>query len=110
VRAALPFFIADGIFNWTSSKIDDASSNGMGQLAYTLNKDGWYNLPANSPWRMDLSSIMALVTYQTDSTKVVAPWIVNPYAASGHEINQTDKAYYSGGGGGGGGGPIAPGY
>lgn len=61
---------------------------------------------------MDLSSIMALITNQTDPALVAAPWIVNPYAASGHEINETDKRYYSGGGGGGGGGggPIVPGY
>ena len=110
MRAALPFFIADGIFGWNSSKIDDGSSLEMGQLAYAQNNAGGYNLPANSPWRVDLSTIMALVTYQTDSTKVAAPWIVNPYAASGHEINQTDKTYFSGGGGGGGGGPIVPGY
>lgn len=110
MRAALPFFIADGIFGWNTSKIDDGSSNEMGQLAYAQNKDGMYNLPANSPWRVDLPTIMALITYQTDTTKVVAPWIVNPYAASGHEINQTDKTYFSGGGVGGGGGPITPGY
>lgn len=109
MRAALPFFIADGIFNWNSSKVDDGSSYEMGQLAYVQNTGG-YNLPANSPWRMDLPTIMAIITYQTNSTLVTAPWIVNPNAASGHEINQTDKTYFSGGGGGGGGGPIAPGY
>ncbi len=109
MRAALPFFVADGIFNWNSSKIDDGSSYEMGQLAYVQNAGG-YNLPANSPWRMDLPTIMAIITYQTNSTLVTAPWIVNPYAASGHEINQTDKTYFSGGGGGGGGGPVAPGY
>jgi hypothetical protein len=111
VRAALPFFIADGIFNWNNAKIDDGSSYEMGQLAHVQNASG-YNLPADSPWRMDLPTIMAIITYQTDSTLVATPWIVNPYAASGHEINQTDKAYFSGsgGGGGGGGGPIAPGY
>ena len=108
----MPFFIADGIFGWNTSKIDDASSNGMGQLAYAQNNAGGYNLPANSSWRMDLPTIMALITYQTDTTKVAAPWIVNPYAASGKEINVIDKSYFSGGtgGGGGGGGPIAPGY
>ncbi len=109
MRAALPFFIADGIFNW-NIKIDDGSSYEMGQLVHVQNVNG-YNLPTDSPWRMDLPTFMAIVTLQTDSTKVTVPWIVNPYAASGHEINQTDKTYFSGGGGGGGGGgPIAPGY
>ncbi len=108
MRAALPFFIADGIFNWNNIKVDDGSSYEMGQLANAQNKNGGYNLPSDSPWRMDVATIMALITYQT-ATLVNAPWIVNPYAASGHEINQTDKTYFSGGGGGGG-GPIAPGY
>lgn len=110
MRASLTFFIADGIFHWNNCKNDDGSSYEMGQLAYALNKDGGYNLPANSQWRMDVPTIMSLVTYQTDTTKVVAPWIVNPYAASGREINDTDKAYASAGGGGGGGGGGAGGY
>ncbi len=93
MRAALPFFIADGIFGWNSSRIDDASSYGMGQLAYHMNKNGTYNLPADSPWRMDLSTIMALITYQTDTSKVTAPTIVDAYAASGNEINEADKIY-----------------
>lgn len=93
VRAALPFFIADGIFHWTSSKIDDGSSYEMGQLAHNLNKNGSYNLPTDSPWRMDTSTIMALFNYQTDPALVNAPTGVNAYATSGKMINEEDKTY-----------------
>jgi hypothetical protein len=110
VRAALPFFIADGIFGWKNAKVDDGSSNEMGQLAHWNNKDGAPNLPADSPWRVDLPKIMALITYQADTSKIAVPWISNAYSASGREINDTDKLYHSGGGGGGGGAPAAPGY
>ena len=100
------------MFGWTGRiKVDDASSSGNGQLAYWQNKTGSFNLPADSPWRTDLSKYMAIITYQQDTTKVAAPWIVNPYSATAKEINETDKLYGKGGGGGGGGsGPIAPGY
>jgi hypothetical protein len=110
----LTFFITDGIlvpvFGWTGRvKVDDASSNQNGQLANWKNMNGTFNLPADSPWRTDLPKYMALITYQQDTTKVVAPWIVNPYSATAKEINETDKLYGKGGGGGGA-GPITPGY
>ena len=112
----MAFFITDGIlvpvFGWTGRiKVDDASSSGNGQLAYWQNKTGSFNLPADSPWRTDLSKYMAIITYQQDTSKIAAPWIVNPYSATAKEINETDKLYGRGGGGdGGGAGPIAPGY
>jgi hypothetical protein len=111
----LTFFVTDGIlaplFGWTGKvKVDDASSSGNGQLANWKNNTGNYNLPADSPWRTDLSKYMALITYQQDTTKVAAPWIVNPYSATAKEINETDKLYARGGGGGGGAAPVAPGY
>jgi hypothetical protein len=113
----LTFFVTDGIlvpvFGWTGRiKVDDASSSGNGQLAYWQNKTGSFNLPADSPWRTDLSKYMAIITYQQDTSKIAAPWIVNPYSATAKEINETDKLYGRGGGGGDGGGaaPIAPGY
>lgn len=91
--------------------MDDGSSNQNGQLANWQNKTGSFNLPADSPWRTDLSKYMAIITYQQDTTKVAAPLIVNPYSATAKEINETDKLYGKGdGGGGGGAGPIAPGY
>jgi len=71
--------------------------------------NGTFNLPADSPWRTDLPKYMALITYQQDTTKVAAPWIVNPYSATASEINNIDKLYGSAGGGGGG-APITGGY
>jgi len=111
----LTFFITDGILRpvlgWSGKiKVDDASSNQNGQLANWKNSTGNYNLPADSPWRTDLSKIMAIITYQQDTSKIAAPWIVNPYSATAREINEIDKLYGSSGGGGGGAAPVAPGY
>ena len=111
----MTFFVTDGIlapvFGWKGKvKVDDASSAGNGQLANWKNKNGTFNLPADSPWRTDLPKIMAIITYQQDTSKIAAPWIVNPYSATAKEINETDKLYGRGGGGGGGAAPAAPGY
>lgn len=100
MRATLSNFIFDGIFrplygstgDW---KNDDGSSSEHQQLAYWKNKTGNYNLPSDSPWRMDLSSIMSIINYQADTTKINAPVINNPYAIYGDEINFRDKQYYT---------------
>ncbi len=111
----MAFFITDGIlvpvFGWSGRvRVDDGSSNQNGQLANWKNKNDTFNLPADSPWRIDLPKYMAIITYQQDTTKIAAPWIVNPYAANAREINDTDRRYASGGGGGGGSVTPAPGY
>ncbi len=100
MRATLSFFIVDGIFRplygisigW---KNDDGSSSEHQQLAYWKNKTGNYNLPADSPWRMDLPSIMSIINYQNDTTKINAPVINNAFAIYGDEINFRDKQYYT---------------
>lgn len=93
------FFVYDGVLaptlGWTGKqKIDDGSSSEHGLLANWMNKAGYENLPSDSPWRMDQTKYMAIINYQTDTTKVNAPANVKPYAASGNEINTIDKQYY----------------
>jgi len=94
----LAFLVTDGIliplFGWSGKVVvDDGSSSQNGQMAYWQNKEGTYNLPADSPWRADLAKYMAIITYQQDTSQINAPSIVNPYAANAREINDTDKQY-----------------
>ncbi len=100
----MAFFVTDGIliplFGWSGKvRVDDGSSSEIGQLAYWQNKEGTFNLPADSPWRADLPKYMAIITYQQDTSKINAPSGVNPYAANAREINDTDKQYAGTGGG-----------
>lgn len=95
VRATLAFFIYDGILGWKGKlKVYDGSSREVAQLVYVKNKNGTYNLPQDSPWRWDLPQYNATINCQSDPAKVTVPQGVNPYAASGKEINEADKRYY----------------
>ena len=85
--------IAAGVVLGYPLKWYDGAWIEWGELGYTQNMAGTYDLPANSPWRTDRYTDD--LNYNPPADVEVAP-VTNPYSTTANAVIEADKAYKTG--------------